>query len=399
MNIIHINHSSLLIHESGYNLITDPWYFTNAFDGWAPFPQPDARLIEEVLSGQYHPHIVLISHAHDDHLDESFLAHLSDKTILALPKNANKSLKSRICRCGINECNIIEVGTENVSLYGFNLSSICNQTLSKQDFIFTISTSTGLVIHANDNWHPFSDTVVRHLVNVASLIPMGERYLFAQVGVADSFPLFYSGLTNLEKTQIIRSKCEKMLSALVSNGNALQINNLFAYANQSLFSRQFDSAVDPYLIRDQAIHSFSSHVKQLSPSSMICGFDLSDIYMSYLPLITQRLKRLAIIFEQFIESKISRSLSKELSEILPVKFLCEEYLDLHVEDSSSIQIISSLHQWNKILCGSSNLESIITGGCGRIYLDKAYNMRVEYGLLVDWSYILQAQIKSGNLLI
>ena len=155
MNIIHVNHSSLLIRDGGFNLLTDPWYFSNAFDGW--FRSLSLTLvINDITDGCYIPHIILISHAHDDHLDEIYLSRISDNSIIVIPEHANKSLKKRIVNSGILASNIIEVGASPVELFNYSISSISNHTLSKEDFIFTISTSSGFVVHANDNWHPFS---------------------------------------------------------------------------------------------------------------------------------------------------------------------------------------------------------------------------------------------------
>ena len=36
-SITHINHSSVCFSNRDSILITDPWYFVNAFHGWAPF--------------------------------------------------------------------------------------------------------------------------------------------------------------------------------------------------------------------------------------------------------------------------------------------------------------------------------------------------------------------------
>ena len=44
--------------------------FVNAFHG--SLPQPDAQLINQISSGTDKIKVVLISHAHDDHLDRIF---------------------------------------------------------------------------------------------------------------------------------------------------------------------------------------------------------------------------------------------------------------------------------------------------------------------------------------
>ena len=400
MKVIHVNHSSLLISDGNCTLLTDPWYFVNAFDGWAPFPQPDARLIDEIINGCFTPDIILISHAHDDHLDERYLSKISDQTRIVIPEQASKSLKSRLIRCGLIESNIIKVGTQPMNVLGFSITSISNNTLSREDFIFSVSTSSGLVIHANDNWHRFTDNVVNHIRNISKYIPAEFRYLFAQVGVADSFPLFYTQIQTSEKLEIIANKCHLMLNALVANGLALQAGQVFAYANQSLFSASCDSSINPYLVRDQAIASFNPTVSQIMPSSTIIGKDIYNLYADYAPLIVERLRRLTNIFHNFANSRINRLTSAESLGVMRIEFVCLEYLDLTASrDNEHIQIASTIHQWNRILSGSANLESIITGGCGQIRAPNNYNMRAEYNILVEWSYMLQAKINSQGLFI
>ena len=95
MNFItHINHSSLCFSNRDSFLITDPWYFVNAFHGWAPYPQPDAQLINQIISDTEKTKVVLISHAHDDHLIN--LGLLDESDVIICPEDSAPSLKSDI---------------------------------------------------------------------------------------------------------------------------------------------------------------------------------------------------------------------------------------------------------------------------------------------------------------
>ena len=217
-SITHVNHSSLCFSNSSGLLITDPWFFVNAFHGWAPFPQPDAGLINQFVADKRKIKVVLISHAHDDHLDKIFLRLLDKSTVIVCPRNSAPSLKSDIAAAACPGITILEASEEPLSIHGFKISCICNGTLSKQDFIFTVKTDDIFAVHANDNWHKFSDDVISHLIALGSDTSLSHRYLFAQVGVADSFPMYYSGFSSNDKIKIIQEKCERMISAILWNG-------------------------------------------------------------------------------------------------------------------------------------------------------------------------------------
>ena len=116
-----------------------------------------------------------------------------------------------------------------------------------------------------------------------------------------------------------------MLDALTSNGALVQAMNLFAYANQSLFSGPIDVPIDPYLIRDQSISTFEPPVNQLMPSSLISGLNMSNLYPNYIPLVSQRLAKLTDIFKEFADFRLSSSKIEGQSTLLSVVFLCFEY--------------------------------------------------------------------------
>ena len=77
MLISHVNHSSIFCQEENIGLLTDPWMFTSAFGGWYQSPGPNLRLIEDILSNGSLS-IILLSHAHDDHIDEILLSKVSN---------------------------------------------------------------------------------------------------------------------------------------------------------------------------------------------------------------------------------------------------------------------------------------------------------------------------------
>lgn len=388
-SIKHINHSSLLVTNSQATLITDPWYFVNAFHGWAQFPQPDYFEIQEILLQIELLDLVIISHAHEDHIDPLFLGLLTSNTVIICPKVPGSTLKRslvQLCNTGVN---IIEVSSTSILIKEWNISCLCNNTLTKQDFIFLVYNDSIAFIHANDNWHKFSDDVIDHIVTHISHVPSCSRYLFSQVGVADSFPLFYDGIGIEEKKQIISNKCLAMISSILWSAKEVDVKNTYAYANQSLFEAATEP-VDPYLLRDSVVDSSFPAIRQLVPSSTISRSGDVIPPSQYIPLVIGRLASLSNEFAKYCDSKLETCGGVNL---LQVVFLCKEYIDETAYDSPAIRISTGLHQWNRILAGQANLESVLTGGCGRIYKPANYNMHKEYDLLVNWAYLFQANVK------
>ena len=65
-----INHASLFIETEFYNILTDPWFISNAFGKWYHYPSPNYDDINKIIKAANKTY-TLISHGHDDHLDEN----------------------------------------------------------------------------------------------------------------------------------------------------------------------------------------------------------------------------------------------------------------------------------------------------------------------------------------
>lgn len=394
--ITHVNHSSIALYQDDTVLLTDPWYFVNAFHGWAPFPQPDASLVTDLLRNTNRRKIIIISHAHDDHFDSVFLGHLHRGDIIVCPRLPNTRFRDRLVDWAPAEVQVLEASEDPIRLSGYEVMCASNNTLSSQDFIFMIKTASDFIIHANDNWHRFSTHIISLINREVSGYPIVNRYIFAQVGVADSFPTFYQGYSSEEKTRLVHEKCTRMVSAIMWNARQFKIPNVYAYANQSIFECSPNESVDPYSIRDRVIADCPG-ISQLYPSSSIGKNGLVDRPASYTPLIKRRLGLLTNEFNEYLDH---RSTASDYPGCLKVFFICKE-TDSGDDsyDENCIFLASGLHQWNRILCGDCNLESIVTGGCGNIIVPPAYNMHREYDFLVDWGYVIQARARRGELFI
>lgn len=380
MKLIHVNHSSFICETKKDLLLTDPWIFSNAFQGWSQYPYPHTNTIKKILSKSSQLSIVVISHAHDDHLDDIFLSKLTNNVKVVIPKTLNKGFIKRVLKNGISINNIIEVD-ENFNRVGsFSISAIFDGSLSSEDYIFLISHKNNLVIHSNDNWRKYNDNTVEKIKSTISNLGIVNTTLMSQVGIADAYPLFYQGISSQSKKQIIANKINFMCENVLKNCNNLDIENCYAYANQSIFNSRFSNEIDfdPYKLRSDIIKNYSKHLIQLNPSDQIIEGKYIKCKSDHQSFIQYRLSNLEKSFNEY-------SIKKN-KKILPINF---KLIQEKVVNNKSIDILAPGNIWNDILNGITNFESIITGGLGVINKPSNYNMKEEYLLLTNWAYLHQ----------
>ena len=88
LQIENLGHSSFLVKLGSLEILTDPFLTSTA--GGIPRVVPPARSPEEVF-----PDIVLVSHAHYDHLDLKTIRRLPSKFLVVTPRNCSKILKDQ----------------------------------------------------------------------------------------------------------------------------------------------------------------------------------------------------------------------------------------------------------------------------------------------------------------
>ena len=70
-----VNHASVLIQEGDNFILTDPWYEQPAFGSWLPVPPTSIHPVYLLALAKDNPKFkILISHGHDDHLDDEWLS-------------------------------------------------------------------------------------------------------------------------------------------------------------------------------------------------------------------------------------------------------------------------------------------------------------------------------------
>ena len=222
-----INHSSILFtlgNKIKNTFLTDFWYQTPAFGSWLPSPPPFYHPTY-LASLSYSKNLYLIlSHAHDDHIDDYFLKNYFNKNMkIIISKIAYPSLKKRIKNMGFK--NIISVGEKVKKIKDFEMISIVDKNLSLDDSCLLFRDKNYCVHHGNDNWFPLNKE------NVIKVRRFGanRKFLYAaQANSASGFPVTYPQFN--KNNRELKNKVKKMLSSGIENCKNVKANYFLPYA-------------------------------------------------------------------------------------------------------------------------------------------------------------------------
>ena len=218
------NHSSVLISYKNNYILTDPFYNSTAFETWLPTPPSfyhPAYLL--ALSKSNKNFFLIISHGHDDHLDDRFLKLFTHCKIF-ITKMSSPGLFNRLKKIGFN--NIIELTNKIYKLNFFELSSFINFKYSHDDSVQVISTPDTTFVHANDCWWPIDDS---HLKIIKKNLKKITIYA-SQVAVADAYPFAYDCFSSKEKLKLSKNRIKKSLLSGMKNAKNLKSNFFLPYA-------------------------------------------------------------------------------------------------------------------------------------------------------------------------
>lgn len=226
MKVLFQNHSSLLIEHNGNYLLTDPWLNQPAFGSWLPtFP---AYLHPAYIAALGNKLTILVSHGHDDHFDDKLLGIFDKDTRIITADFKAPSVLNRLRSLGLN--NVDTVGIDEKLIDGFHVSSYIVEDFSHDDAGYLITTEDGAVIHANDNWHEFTDEHERIISERVSVYPENDILLFSQTNSASGFPLNYDIFSEEEQNDILSRKVAKMVEGGLRNAEKLNLQRMFSYA-------------------------------------------------------------------------------------------------------------------------------------------------------------------------
>ena len=159
---------------------------------------------------------IIISHGHDDHCDDDLLKIFDPSTTIVVPNFKSPSVLRRVQRLGFRNVIPLELGEcDSLQIHNslFQINGFVNPQFSDDDSVITISTSCGLVIHANDNWVPFSESLVESISKRINATDTQKGYLFTQTNSASGYPLSYRKLSRPSE-EILREKVKKMINAV-----------------------------------------------------------------------------------------------------------------------------------------------------------------------------------------
>ena len=226
MKVLFQNHSSLLLQYRDRYLLTDPWYNQPAFGSWlpsfAPYIHPTyIAALGDKLS-------ILISHGHDDHLDDRLLGIFDKRTQIITADYKSPSVMNRLKRLGFE--NIVTVGEDETEVSGLMISSYIVEEFSHDDAAYLIRNNDGAVIHANDNWHEYESEHEELIRKRTFRYSKNSVLLFSQTNSASGYPLSYRNFSAKEKLAILRSKVAKMVEGGLRNAEKLNLSRMFSYA-------------------------------------------------------------------------------------------------------------------------------------------------------------------------
>lgn len=226
MRVLFQNHSSILLQYGDRYLLTDPWYNKPAFGSWLPSFPP--YIHPTYLAALGERLTILVSHGHDDHLDDRLLEIFDKKTQIVTAKFKSPSVVNRLKRIGFE--NISTVGERETEIAELIISSYIVEEFSHDDATYLIRNNDGAVIHCNDNWHEFETEHEKLIKERVSCYSTNSVLLFSQTNSASGYPLNYKIFSDEEKASLLRSKVAKMVEGGLRNAEKLNLPRMFSYA-------------------------------------------------------------------------------------------------------------------------------------------------------------------------
>lgn len=376
-----INHSSLSIVEKNITILTDPWFISPAFGTWCQNPSPNYEDIEKIVKKESSIFTV-ISHGHDDHLDDFFIKNYLKNSQILITNFKSKGFLKRVSKISSKTPIEIEQNFTPIKLNGNSFYSYSNKGM-ENDSIILISNDDELIIHANDNYREQPKEIIDKIKEISK---NKKIYYFSQVGIPSSFPAKFSNLHLKKKKEIIRSEHNRFISAFEKNIDKIRPDLAFIYANQYQFDNEDNLS---YYDDVQDIVKNHPFIKQLNPGDKIMDGKFIKNREIKLNLFDKLLKNIENLTNEFIKKKIETNLDLEFK----VKGLHE--VKIINEEINKIFFVSDKSTWQSIINGDLNLETILIGGNGDIIKVHEQNMREIAICVSEFSYIYQNKISKS----
>jgi hypothetical protein len=391
MRITHLNHASLLVETpDGHSFLLDPWLISPAFDNWTQHPYPAAKTTRKLLEISPRNLSIVISHGHDDHIDEFVISKSFSRSDIFIPKLRTNGLFHRVSKLTTGK--VIEVDGQGVECGGTRLFNFINGDFTGDDTIFVLRTNDAVCIHANDNWHAYRQPLVESLKACWESLPEANILYFVQLGNADSFPLGYPGYSDAEALEELHRRYRRFRDFILINTANLGLKEAYTYANQARFEtpvhRAFTSA-DHDCLKAEYIAS-ANNLTQLHPG------DWMEIPGRFTPSAPHEQDLLDFCLSNYLKNFKAYMQDKGIT-FWSQNLAFSRTPPSHPPEATSVMIQASELVWSKILSGLINIEAIIIGGCGMIYKSNDVNISELHHLLMKWTYRAQKEIRENGL--
>ena len=255
-----ITHSSVLIQEGEHFLLTDPWFEKPAFGSWLPTPPMSVHPAYLVaLTKQNTNFSILISHGHDDHLDDDFLSLFPETTRIIIPQYRSRGVLSRVGKGGFK--NIVQAPIDGVECGVFKIKSYINDDISADDAVLTVETPTNFIIHANDNWQKLEGDTYARLKRDTGRFASDDILYMSQCNLADGYPNIYTDYTKEEKLRIHNERVDNIIDGSLLNAHRLGAGNFLNYAGYAAAYVKGNND-----LRDRTSFKKNAHVKDICKS-------------------------------------------------------------------------------------------------------------------------------------
>lgn len=390
MEVLHINHSSIVVESlGGTRILVDPWLISPAFGSWIPDPHTTADLGSSLIATSDF-HATAISHAHDDHLDEFFIRHHQNNRPILVPDIRSGSLSRRLK--GLTESDVVLVGESGVQIGDLKIQAIGNPNFTTDDSLLIFSDSTGVVIHANDNWRIYDELLLSKISLAIADVDRNNIWFLVQFGIADAFPWFYPNISDRVCDELIAERFGDYGKNISKNLELLGLTNCYTYANQSRYDElPFRAGLSIKSIRESFLEKYKFVFSQLSPNSRI----VSGLGLVGPPSSTEKTKS----FFEHLLSKLAAHASGYVHDKIggdyELVFALSGQEIPEIEGSSSMVVFSATARvWSEILTGKQTIEAITIGGSGLVYRSLSRNISDLQKTLTPWGYSTQARLST-----
>lgn len=229
--IQYLSHASVLIRCKNHFLLTDPWYQRPAFGSWLPVPPLAIHPSYLVALASSVPFGLLISHGHDDHLDDDWLAQFPHDTPTYITRFGSPGVRKRIERTGLR--NIFELDTSPADFGPFRLRAFKEPEVSLDDSVQVIETPDAAILHANDLWQRMPISLVSDLREILAPHPPERRLYMSQTNQADGYPYIFPQYSKEERQNLRREKVKTVVRSGLENARDLACGYFLSYAGHA----------------------------------------------------------------------------------------------------------------------------------------------------------------------